>query len=158
MSLVYYYFGSRAGLLEATLVYADEESPSSTLSIESGNGSAYAKLEKAMLAELGGSRSWRSRAIVWNELTASAVFDEKMRKHVDAVNGKWAESVASFIACGRQDGSIRQDVDPHEEADLLTSLLDGLLLRLLTKALPRRRAVELLRSMAKERLQPQKSK
>ena len=152
VSLLYYHFDSRAGLLEATMDYTNETSASATLAGQREDGSEYSRLEEALLGELEGSRSWRKTCLVWNELTASAMFDEKLRKQVDQVLQKWTKTVAGFIQAGTADGSIRRGVDPQLEAELVTSLTDGLVSRWLSKSLSRQRAREILVSALRDRL------
>lgn len=151
LSLVYYYFKSRAGLLEATLAYTDQRAPFSRLDENDHEGSAYSAFEQAMLDELGGSQAWRENCIVWAELTASAIFDPTLRKHVNDLNKKWIQSVASFIEYGRREGSIRDGLEPMREAEFITSLTDGLTMRWLSKSMTRRRALELLESAIENR-------
>jgi hypothetical protein len=54
-----------------------------------------------MLAELDDSQAVRENCVVWNELSASAVFDEELRRRVDEVNLTWTQTTASFIEARR---------------------------------------------------------
>ena len=154
VSLLYYYFKSRAGLLQATMEFSNERAPTFSLDeIFESEESAYQLLEGAMLREFGSSPEVRENCVVWNELTASAVFDEELRKQIDEVSIRWTKTTASFIESGQADGSIRADVEAHAEAELLTSLLDGLISRWLSGSLTRTRAQELMRILVRDRLE-----
>ncbi|MGF1661554.1 MAG: TetR/AcrR family transcriptional regulator [Kineosporiaceae bacterium] len=153
-SLVYYHFGSRAGLLEATMSYADSLEPSSLVRPPRPGESARARLDRALLSELGGSARARANSVVWNELTAGAVFDRDLRARVRRVSGTWTTAIAACIGEGQRDGSIRSDADAHDEAELLSALVDGLLSRCLAGSLDRSRARRLLARAVDDRLGP----
>jgi AcrR family transcriptional regulator len=153
VSLLYYYFGSRTGLLRATMHHSNERAPTlSPADLEESDRTAFELLEQAMLAELGSSDAVRQNCVVWNELNASAVFDPELRKEFAAVAKKWSREVAAFIRLGQHDGSIRDGADAQEEADLLTSLVEGLIMRWLAGSLTRERARRLLRTSLRDRL------
>jgi len=151
-SLVYYHFGSRAGLLAATMDYVDALSPSSDIIVSGSSESAYSRLERALLAELGGSARVRANAVVWNEFSAAAAFDPVLRERVCATSRRWASAVADWIREGQRDGSVRSDVDPREQAALLTALLEGLNSRSLTGFIDRAEARKLLAKALREGL------
>lgn len=158
VSLVYYHFASRAGLLEATLAFT--EGRSSFVGRLEGTDAwtytppAYEGLRRAILGELEGSESWRVNCIVWNELTASAIFDADLQERVHRVNATWVENASTLIGLGRLDGSIRADVDERLEAELITCLVDGVVLRWLSGGMSRERGLELLGAALEDRLTP----
>lgn len=155
VSLVYYHFGSRAGLLQALMDYSNERAPATAFAAEGEDqGSGYSRLEAAMLGDIDDGEETRENAVVWQELTASAVFDPELRQQVDAVSSDWTKSLASLIEAGRRDGSVRDDVDPIIESQLLTSLLDGLISRWLSGSLTRERVRRLLSMALEGRLKP----
>jgi BetI-type transcriptional repressor, C-terminal len=88
----------------------------------------------------------RDNAVVWGEVSASAVFDPELRDAVRRVMNTWQASVAAGIRTGIADGSIRGEIDPDQAAELLISLVDGLCTRWLSGAIDRRPALELVRS------------
>lgn len=151
VSLVYYHFDSREGLLKAAMDYSNDQSPMAKVD-DSHYDCEYAALEAAMVAELGDSPEIRGNAVVWNELTASAVFDANLRSQVSDVTRRWIQVTAEWIRAGQRDGSIRTDADAQQEAELLTSLLDGLATRWISGTLSLSRARTLLKLAVRERL------
>jgi AcrR family transcriptional regulator len=141
--LLYYHFGSRAGLVKAALEHAGERAPSASLR-DSTAATGFESVSSALLAELSEEPEVRDNAVVWGEITASAVFDEDLRADVKRVNDAWHADVAAAIALGIDDGSIRPEVDPEVAAELLISLVDGLCTRWFAGTIERVRAVELL--------------
>jgi AcrR family transcriptional regulator len=143
-ALLYYHFSSRAGLVRAALEHASEQAPSSRLARDPEGASGYAALEAALLGELDDDEAVREAAIVWGEVSASAVFDPDLRDAVRTVTEGWRSRVAAAIRQGIGDGSIDDAVDADRSADVLISLVDGLCTRWLTGALPRQEARRLL--------------
>jgi AcrR family transcriptional regulator len=150
-SLLYYHFGSRPGLVNAAFEYASEQAPSTALRVASDTRSGYEALEDALLAELDDSAHVRDYAIVWGEVSAAAVFDKHLRPAVREVNDGWRATVAGAIERGIADGSIRDDIEPDDAAELLIVLVDGFCVRWLAGSLELSRARDLLR-VAIERL------
>jgi len=143
-ALLYYHFSSRAGLVRAALEHASEQAPSSRLGRDPEGASGYAALEAALLGELDDDEAVREAAIVWGEVSASAVFDPDLRDAVRTVTEDWRSRVAAAIRKGIEDGSIDDAVDADRSADVLISLVDGLCTRWLTGALLREEARRLL--------------
>ena len=158
-ALLYYHFESRSGLVKAALEHASEQAPSAALR----NGSApqvaeaatgYEAVEAALLAELDEEPSVRDNAVVWGEVSASAVFEPDLRDDVRRVTEAWREAVAAGIRAGIADGSIRRDIDADESAELLITLVDGLCTRWLAGAMDSRAARGLLRAGLERALRP----
>jgi AcrR family transcriptional regulator len=125
VALLYYYFGSRIGIVQATLSHANSRAPSGhplDLSAESG----YEAVRDALLREISDDEATRENSSVWGEVLAAAVFETDLRADVHGAVAEWARNVAEAIDAGRRDGSIRMDVDPAEAAQHLTALVDGL--------------------------------
>lgn len=144
-ALLYYHFKSRAGLVRAALEHASEQAPSTALRAEPSAGSGYEALEAALLGELSDHESVRQAAVVWGEVSASAVFDPDLRGAVKKVTEEWRAEVSGAIRAGITNGSIRDGLDPDVAADILISLVDGLLTRWLAGAIDREDARTLLR-------------
>lgn len=142
--LLYYHFESRAGLVRATLEHAGERAPSIALRAPSPDVTGREALERALLAELDDEPSVRDSAVVWGEVTATAVFEEELRDDVRAAAESWRDMVGETIRRGMEDGSIAPDVDPAVAAEILITLVDGLCNRWLADALSRERAQALL--------------
>ena len=151
--LLYYHFESRAGLIKAALDYAGEQAPSTAL-LEPSDRSGYEAVEAALLAELDDEPAVRENATVWGEVSASAVFEPELRDDIRRVTEGWRQMVATGIRAGIDDGSIRDDADPDEMAEVLISLVDGLCTRWLSGTLGRDRARELLGAALRRTLRP----
>ena len=142
--LLYYHFDSRAGLVRAALERASEQAPSTRLAADPAGENGYSSLEAALLGELDDDEAVRQAAIVWGEVSASAVFDPELQGAVRKVTEDWRARVAAGIRVGIADGSIDAGINPDQSADVLISLVDGLCTRWLTGALPRDQARRLL--------------
>jgi AcrR family transcriptional regulator len=158
-ALLYYHFESRSGLVRAALEHASEQAPSTALRNSAGvraddAATGYEAVEKALLAELDEEPTVRDNAIVWGEVSATAVFEPDLRDDVRRVTEAWREAVAAGIRAGIADGSIRGDVDPEESAELLIVLVDGLCTRWLAAATDTNEARRLLRAALAGTLRP----
>lgn len=143
--LLYYHFASRSGLIRAALEHASEQAPSTALRREPTGKDGFEAVQTALLAELDDDRAVRENAVVWGEVSASAVFEPALREDVRRVSEEWSATVSAGIKRGCDDGSIRLDADPDEAAQVLITLVDGLCTRWLAGAIDRERARELLR-------------
>ncbi len=153
--LLYYHFASRQGLIRAALERASERAPSASLREAPADGtSGYAALESALLAELDEDRDVRDNAVVWGEVSASAVFDPELRDDVREVSATWSAEVSDAVRRGIDDGSIRPDVDADAAGQILTALVDGLCNRWLAGAIDRLAARKLLTNALRRTLTP----
>ncbi|HEY6695915.1 MAG TPA: TetR/AcrR family transcriptional regulator [Solirubrobacteraceae bacterium] len=137
VSLLYYYFGSRNGLVRATLDHANERAATAVRA-----ASGRATVEATLLSELDADA--RDTSVVWGEVLASAVFEQDLREQLRDASDAWTELVAAAIAAGIEDGSIPASVDGHASAERLTALVDGVSARWLAGVIDRERARELL--------------
>jgi AcrR family transcriptional regulator len=151
--LLYYHFGSRAGLVKAALEHASEQAPSTALRGATA-GDGYDAVCQALLNELSEAPEVRDNAVVWGEVSASAVFEPDLRDDVRRVTEAWSRTVAGAIRAGLADGSIRRGVDPDVAAEQLISLVDGLCTRWLAGTIERERARALLAEALKSTLSP----
>jgi AcrR family transcriptional regulator len=138
VSLLYYYFGSRNGLVRATLDHANERAAIASPAADTGR----ATLAASLLAELDPEA--RDSSVVWGEVLASAVFEPELRDQLREAGATWTDLVAAVIAAGIEDGSIEGGVDARAAAERLTALVDGLSARWLAGMIERDRARELL--------------
>ena len=83
VSLIYYYFGSRKGLVRATLDHANERAASA----------APAGVRATLLAEL--DEAARETSTVWGEIQASAVFEPDLRDQVREATDAWVALVTT---------------------------------------------------------------
>jgi AcrR family transcriptional regulator len=145
VSLLYYYFGTRDGLVRATLDHANERA-ATVPDRGDGASSGYEAVERILIGELDEAPAVRESSVVWGEVLASAVFERDLREQLRAANTTWVELVADRIRAGQADGSIRNDGDAEDSAERLTALVDGLSARWLAGLIDHGRACELLRS------------
>jgi AcrR family transcriptional regulator len=132
VSLIYYYFGSRKGLVRATLDHANERAARA----------AHSGPRELLLGEL--DLEARDGSVVWGEILSSAVFEPALREQVRDATGAWVTLVAGAIEAAQRDGSIAGGVNAADAAERLTALVDVLSARWLAGALERERARELL--------------
>jgi AcrR family transcriptional regulator len=150
VSLIYYHFGNRIDLLRETFQYLNEQSPSTILAGPEASD-AFERLQSGMVNEFIRPRA-RSYAVAWSELTSYAVFEPRLRVDIDAVTGVWVTAVQTVIASGKDDGSIRRDIVAEDEAQILTSLLDGLLFRWISRSLSVEHGTALIRMALRQHL------
>jgi AcrR family transcriptional regulator len=152
--LLYYHFGSRAGLVKAALEHASDRAPSAALR-EPTQDSGFEAVSRALLNELSDEPEVRDNAVVWGEVSASAVFEPDLRGDVLRVTDGWRQAVCEAIEAGIADGSIRKGVDADTAADQLISLVDGLCTRWLAGTMERERARKLLTDALTHLLAPE---
>ncbi len=138
VSLLYYYFDSRNGLVQATLDHANERAQAVVRNGDSGRRT----VEKTLLAELAPDS--RDTSAVWGEVLASAVFAPELRAGLRTAARTWSELIAEAIEAGRTDGSISPQVDALVSAERLTALVEGLSAHWLAGIMTRARARQLL--------------
>jgi AcrR family transcriptional regulator len=135
-ALVYYHFGSPAGLVSAALHHANEQAPSVTrLPRPPAGRSGREALADALQAEFDDDPRVRGLNAIWNEVGALAAFDPDLRDDLRDVTDAWTATVAAGVRRGTADGSIAGDLDAAEVAELLTGAVDGLSQRWLAGAL-----------------------
>ena len=73
VSLLYYYFDNRNGLVRATLEHANERAAAAAGALGEGSGSGREVVERMLLAEFDAAADVRDTSVVWGEVLASAV-------------------------------------------------------------------------------------
>ncbi len=134
VSLLYYYFRNRNGLVQATLEHANERAQAVLRDGDSG----LLTVEHTLLGELDAER--RDTSVVWGEVLASAVFEADLRDGLRTAARTWSTLIAQAIEAGRSDGSIASSVDAQVSAERLTALVDGLSARWLAGVITRTEA------------------
>lgn len=152
VSLLYYHFGTRDGLVRATLEHANERADRPAP--EDDGDAGYDALERSLLGEFDEAVQVRETSVVWGEVLASAVFDEDLRAQLRAANQNWVGLVAGRIRAGQDDGSIRPDAEAADCAERLTALVDGLSGRWLAGLLERNEARRLAAAAIRGELAP----
>lgn len=138
VSLLYYYFGNRNGLVQATLDHANERAQAVVRNGDSGRRT----VEHTLLAEFAPDN--RDTSAVWGEVVASAVFEPELRAGLRTAARTWSELIAEAIEAGRRDGSISPAVDADGSAQRLTALVEGLSAHWLAGIMSRTQARQLL--------------
>lgn len=154
-SLLYYHFDDRLTLLRAALDHANAQAPSGLLRVPHAGTTEYEAVSNALLREFDAGRAVRNNSIVWNEFSATAVFEPELREDLRRVTAEWNSWVAEAIAAGIAEGSIRAGIDPADTAELLTSIVEGLSLRWLAGSIELGRARALCRDAIEAVLHPQ---
>jgi AcrR family transcriptional regulator len=158
ISLIYYHFGDRRGLINATFGRATKIGTSALVDEHLKAGaSGLAAVSKAVLDELPFSPRIRDAGIVWNEILALAMFEQEVRQPLASAVTVWRKQLAHGIRAGQADGSIRPDVDPRTTAELLASLIDGLTNRYLAKVLSERDVRRVAKAALAQHLEPVES-
>lgn len=62
---------------------------------------------------------------VWNEFTASEVFETERRDDINGFTRSWVRGIEESLRVGQADGSIWTDVEAANVAAVLANLLGG---------------------------------
>ncbi len=130
-SLVHQRFGSKDALIERLNEEAVRMFTSSTVGwIESASGAAAVQLVARTYLDLvhGPDPVARVHLVVWSEAVARGSGRRPYRASWD---GLFRSSLATMIAAGVKDGSIRGDVEPDAAAVIVVGLLRGVALQLM---------------------------
>lgn len=145
VSLIYYHYDSRDGLVRAALDRANEITDQNLSESRVTSADGFGQSVEILNAELADTPSVRELSIVWGEVLASAVFDETLRDQLSAANAGWTAIVAEAITLGQEDGSIRPGIDPELSAEALTIFVDGVSSRWTAGLISLQKAHEMLR-------------
>ncbi|HEV7493319.1 TetR/AcrR family transcriptional regulator [Baekduia sp.] len=144
VSLLYYHFDNRRGLVRATLEHANERAAQTIKDLSADQRTGAELIITMLLAELEDPAQARELSVLWSEVMASAFFDPSLRDQLAEASDRWAALVADAVWRGQEDGSIGALTAPADLAALLTSMVDGLSARWLAGLITRERARELL--------------
>lgn len=130
MSLIYYHFQTREGLIDAVLQQANLLVKRNLSVISRIPMSGRHRVELLLLSELDyADPEVRQASMVWSEVVSAASFNTALSKLVvDATQG-WIDIIADVIAAGIEDASLTSDIDPVRSAQRLTALVSGLVYR-----------------------------
>lgn len=143
-ALVYYYFDTRADLLNRAFEYADARSMTNTLAHLDLAAPAAKQVRDILVLELDDAPAVRDNWIIWSEMTAGAFFDDDLKQAVAKWSNHWVKIVADLIVKGHEDGSVPSSVEPDAAAQRMTGMVDSLGGRVLMGVMERERALELL--------------
>lgn len=144
--LLYYHFTDRDGLLAATLAYVNAAAADIRSTPAAAATSGRRRMLQNLVDELSDDLGVRENSIAWNEISASAVFDEKLAEHLARSTREWQRRVAADVRSAQTSGDISAGVDADRFAVVATALVDGLSERCLTGRLTSAEARDLLRT------------
>lgn len=124
--LLYYHFKDRAGLLDATLEYINARASEYRVEGTAATDSATERLDRLLLGEIQDRPDVLENSLAWNELRASAVFEESLRAPLARTTAAWSADIAAAISKAQADGAVLPDLDPQRSASTLTALVEGL--------------------------------
>jgi AcrR family transcriptional regulator len=145
--LLYYHFKDRDGLLAAALTYINDQARSYRQAA-SGSGVSRAQLIEHILGEIQDSAAVVENSLVWNELRASAVYEEPMREPLARTSEEWTRETAAAIRAAQDIGEVSETVDADNIALVLNALTEGLASRWLSQELTAAEARAHLRATA----------
>ncbi|OAT67994.1 TetR family transcriptional regulator [Mycobacteroides immunogenum] len=145
--LLYYHFKDRDGLLAAALTYINDQSRVYRQAA-SGSGISRTQLIEHILGEIQESAAVMESSLVWNELRASAVYEEPIRQPLARTSAEWTRETAGAIRAAQEVGEVPKNVDADSIAIALNALTEGLASRWLSHELTAAQARAHLRATA----------
>ncbi|MFE7797630.1 TetR/AcrR family transcriptional regulator [Nocardia sp. NPDC057440] len=143
--LLYYYFKDRDGLLAAALTYINDRSRVYRKAADD-SGSSREQLIGQLLAELEDSPEMVENSLAWNELRASAVYEQPLREPLARTSRQWIDEIADAIRVAQAVGDVSDAVDSAQVGLIVTALTEGLAARWLSGELAAGQARAHLRS------------
>ncbi len=144
VSLLYYHFDNRSGLIRATLKHANERTAQTIEDLDVGRRNGAELVVTMLLAELEDPVQARELSLLWSEVLSAAFFDPSLREQLAEASERWSKLIADAVWRGQEDGSIAALAAPDDLAALLTAAVDGISARWLAGLITRERARELL--------------
>jgi len=142
-ALIYYHFGSRAGLIRRTLEHINDRAARYTeQALVSTNPRA--RIEQMLLLEIQGTPTVRENSIAWGELRASAVFNDELREQLRDATQAWSADLQEVIKITQDAEMADPTIEPIDVAERLTALVEGLSERWLSGSITLERAQHLL--------------
>lgn len=146
-SLLYYHFTDRDGLLAATLDHVNDNASVHRIEGTSGD-TAVDRLASLLVGEIQDVDEVRTGSVAWNELRATAVFEEGLRAPLARTTETWNDRITAALDETGADG------DHAALAQVLTALVEGLSGRWLGGELTTREAQDLLRTAIDHLIRP----
>lgn len=135
VTLLYHYFGSREGLLEAALQAVSDQAERYDARYASEAATAREELVARLVGELGGTEEIRTNSAAWGELRWASVFDENLREAVHQLTAEWVKEITELIERVQAEEGTAGTIDPGAAAERLVALVEGLSGRWLTGAI-----------------------
>ena len=134
--LLYHYFGSREGLLEAALFAVSEHADRYSAGLARGAACARDELVGRIVGELQDDDEVRTNSSAWGELRWNSVFEESERNSVHKLTSEWVDEIAELVGRVVVEEGSRVQVAPRAAAQRLVALVEGLSGWWLTGAVP----------------------
>ena len=142
--LLYYYFKDRIGLLEAALVYINDRASDYRTEEDAQTASARDRLTRSLLGEIQDRTDVVENSLAWNELRASAVYEEALREPLARTTQEWISEIADGVSQAQLVGEVSASVDPGRAAVTMTALVEGMSGRWLCREITTEAARDLL--------------
>ncbi|MFE3292727.1 TetR/AcrR family transcriptional regulator [Rhodococcus sp. NPDC059234] len=124
--LLYYHFRDRIGLLEAALNHINDRAREYRSEGEALTDSARDRLLRSLLGEIQDRPDVVENSLAWNELRASAVYEEALRGPLARTTAAWVSEIADAVSQAQLAGEVAGTIDPHRAAVTMTALVEGL--------------------------------
>lgn len=126
IGLVYYYFESRDELISFAFEYANERADAKFARREQPAGTGLERTVARLLREIADDPVVLESWMIWNEMTAGAFTQPRLRELLSDAYLGWTREVAELLDAGRADGSVPDDIDATASAVRLTATMEGL--------------------------------
>ncbi|MEV6427548.1 TetR/AcrR family transcriptional regulator [Nocardia sp. NPDC051463] len=126
--LLYYYFKDRDGLLAAALTFINDRSRRYRKAA-GDSGAPREQLIGQLLAELEETPEMVENSMAWNELRASAVYEQPLREPLTRTSRQWTHEIADAIRVAQAVGDVSSAVDALQVGLIITALTEGLAAR-----------------------------
>lgn len=126
-ALIIYHFETKENLLAEALIHAAERDLSTLGRVTRGAASPVGRLMAAVdfYSPRGVSRGWQ----IWIDAWSASMRDMALAKVLRDMQARWTDEIAEAIVEGVSAGVFTSE-DPHGAAVRITSLLDGLAVRI----------------------------
>lgn len=128
---VHYYFDGKTDLFDATLDYSVKLAFDRQIAWLDEISNSHSRLERLLELQSPIGRTSRSEWSIWLQTWARLGLEDTYASDYPAHYGRWSQTVRSTIEAGQAEGVFRPG-DSEAMADELTSLLDGLGVKVLT--------------------------
>jgi len=154
-ALVYYYFDTRADLLNRAFEYADARSTSHSVKQMDMESSGRQQLKDILFHEYDDAPEVRENWVIWSEMEANAVFDQELLDAIVKRSAHWVKIVTDLIRTGESDGSIASGANADNVAERLIGVSDALGMKWMRGLMTQERALDLMAEAIDIELGPQ---
>ena len=114
--LLYHYFGSREGLLEAALFAVSEDADRYSTGLARGAASAHDELVGRIVGELQDDDEVRTNSSAWGKPRWNSVFEQSEWNSVHKLTAEWVDEIAELVARVVAEEGSRVHVAPRPAA------------------------------------------